>query len=224
MLIKKVSGLFLDGISKNISGYGFKLNKRKRIFERTIDNFIQIIDFVFLKKETGVFIEPIIKIKSLDIENIYHKITRKEAQYNDGTITLGNNLFKIIDSIENNVEVDIDRQQYYLVEEEKDVQILIKVISEKVISYGLRYFEQNSTIARVDFLLNKSPKDISIHNWLYPMRACIALIAAKLNSNSKYDELVGIYKIEMQDAAEPYREEFLSLLEFLKDKKNPQPG
>lgn len=219
LLIKNVSGSLLEGINKNISVYGFRFNKSKKIFERSHSNFIHIIDFIFLKNEAGIYIEPIIKIKSLDIENIYHKVTKKESKYYDGTVTLGNSIFKIIEFIDNNIEIDTDKHQYYLVEEEKDINILIKVISEKIVNFGLLYFEQNSTIDRVDFLLNKHPQEISIHNWLYPMRACIGLIAAKLNANPNYNVLASIYKIEMQDAADPYKDEFLSLLEILNEEQ-----
>lgn len=215
MLIKVVSNLLLEGIGNNISSYGFKFNKSKKLFERNQGGFIHIIDFIFLKEDAGIFIEPLIKIKCLEIEAIYHKVTTKESKYNDATITLGNSIFKIIDFADNNTEIDTDKQQYYLVEEEKDISILIKVITDKIIDYAIPYFEQNSSIDRIDLLLNKNPKEISVHNWLYPMRACIGLISAKLNANPNYSELLEVYSMEMQEAAESYKKEFLILRKLL---------
>ena len=212
MNIREVSQKLSTGVGIKLEKYGFIYLKKDKTFRREFEGFIQIFDLLYTKKPEGIYVEPTIRLKSKNIEDTYHRVTKKESKYFDGTKTLGNNLFKIIKYYEEGIEKDTDEKQRYIIEEEGDLDILINVISEKFITYGLRYFEENSTIARVDHLLNKYPREISIHNWLYPLRACIAIIAAKINRNPQYEELRLIYREEMEEAVEPYNKEFEELI------------
>lgn len=56
-----------------------------------------------------------------------------------------------------------------------------------------------------------------VHNYLYPLRANIAIIAAKLNKNPQYDELVAVYEKELLDAEENYKKEFYKIIDVLKN-------
>ncbi len=56
-----------------------------------------------------------------------------------------------------------------------------------------------------------------VHNEMYPLRANIAIIAAKLNNNPQYDELVKTYEKELVDAEENYKIEFYKIIEVLKN-------
>lgn len=212
MKIKDVYPILVQGIKDKIEEYGFEFKKNDKTFKRRTNNFIQIFDLLLTKTTEGITVEPTIRLKSKEIEDIYHSIAKKEQQYFDGTSCIGYNLFKIASYYDEGKEIDYDEQKYYLIEEGKDVNILINIISEKFISYGIRYFDENSSVTRIDYLLNKYPRDISIHNWLYPQRACIAIIAAKLNNNPKFIELSQIYREELIDAVYPYNEEFDELI------------
>lgn len=212
MKIKDVYPLLVQGIEDKIKEYGFEFKKNDKTFKRRTNNFIQTFDLLLTKTTEGITVEPTIRIKSKEIEDVYHSVAKKEPQYFDGTSCIGYNLFKIASYYDEGKEIDYDEQKYYLIEEEKDVYILVNVISEKFISYGIRYFDENSSVARIDYLLNKYPRDISIHNWLYPLRACLAIIAAKLNNNPKFNDLIRIYSEELIDAAYPYNEEFKELV------------
>lgn len=211
MKIKDVYPLLVQGIDNEIKKYGFEFKKNDKTFKRRTNNFIQIFDLLLTKTTEGITVEPNIRIKSKEIEDIYHSVAKKEPQYFDGTSCIGYNLFKIASYYDEGKEIDYDEQEYYLIEEEKDIIILKNVISEKFISYGIRYFDENTSVARIDYLLNKYPREISLHNWLYPLRACLAIIAAKLNNNPRLEELIQIYRKELVDAVYPYNEEFEEL-------------
>ena len=216
MHINEVKRKLLEGVGEIISPYGFKFNLKDKSFRKETDNgFIQIFDLIFTKKTDGIYVEPTLRLKSHRIEEIYHKVAKKNSKYFEGTKTLGNNLFKIEKYLIEDINADPDEKQQYLVEENNDIDVLIKVISEKFITYRLKYFEKSSSISSIDLLLNNNPRDISIHNWLYPMRACLGIIAAKLNNNPIYYELKQIYSEEMQEAVSPYKEEFEELLRML---------
>ncbi len=212
MKIKEVFPLLMQGINDKIKEYGFEFKKNDKTFKRSSNSFIQIFDLLLTKTTEGITVVPTIRIKSKEIEAIYHSVSKKEPQYFDGTSCIGYDLFKIKSYFDMCTEIDYNEQNYYLIKEVKEVEILVNVISEEFISYGIRYFDENSSIERIDYLLNKYPREISIHNWLYPLRACLAIIAAKLNNNPRFKELIQIYREELVDAVYPYNEEFDELI------------
>jgi hypothetical protein len=214
LTIQYTSNFLIKGIEKNISIYGFRFNKAEKYFIRKCNNDKQIFDILFYKMKEGIYVEPVVSIKIKQIEDIYHKICLKDPKFFNATRTLTNNLFQIISYFENGIEIGHNERKRYLIEEENDINILINVISKNFKSYVLPYFEQNNNIAKVDQLLNKYPKEISIHNSLYPIRACLAIIAAKLNNNPNFNNLKQIYTYEMKDAVESYKIEFQKLLEL----------
>lgn len=214
MKVSEVSNKLFDLINPVFEERGFSLNRQKKQFTRKDNGAIQLFDLFFYKKSDHITIKPEIRIKMDEIEKIYRSITSIESRpYR----TLGNHLFEIVRYIDDGVEIDDGEGSLYdwLVEDEESVQKLAQVIPEYFKETILLYFEENSSVARVDELLNKFPREVSIHNPMYPLQANIAIIAAKLNDNPKYDELVAIYDEETQEAEESYREEFIKLKEVL---------
>ncbi len=217
MKVKDVSDKLLNNIYVGIEKHGFKLNKKSRQFTRINDGFKQIFRLLFYKYSDYILIEPVVIVKVKEIEDIYHKVASKAPEHFDGTKTIGNNLGKIIEVIDEGLVIDTNNKIKYLVENEQDVEILINVLIEKFENYALPYFNKNNSIHHIDEILNAYPSKISIHNSLYPMRACIAIIAAKLNNNPQYDELVSIYKEGLINVADFYKPEFPKLVELLKE-------
>ncbi len=218
MKIKDVAPRMLEEIRNNISGFGFRLNKSKKCFTRSARGYKQIFTLLFHKSGENVTVEPDLDLKLHVIEDIYHKITTKDPEFFDGTSTLTNNLGRIMEYMDNGVEVNRGIPQLrYLIEDDEDIEVLIRVISEKFEKYVWPYFEANSSVERVDELLNRYPRELSIHHWLYPDRACIALIAAKLVGNPMYEDLVAIYTEELEGAVEDAKEEFSRLKVLLAD-------
>ncbi len=214
MKIVDVSKKIINNISTGFIDKGFKINKRKREFYREHNGCVQILDLVFIKEGETIKIRPQIRIKIKHIEDIYHHVSK---DHDDIYRVLGNDLFELIRYYDKNEETGKGEQILWKVENEKDIEKLIEVIPVYFEREILRYFEENSSIARVDELLNKYPREISIHNWLYPLRACLAIIAAKLNGNPKYDELVKVYEEELKNARNNYKEDFKNLKKFLSE-------
>lgn len=204
MKIKEVSGALLGSISESIAQHGFRLDKRKNEFKRVVGDSLQIFDLVYIKEDDLVKIKPEIRIKIKPIEDIYRSISTRGDIYR----TLGNDLFEILRYMDKREETGRGDQYYWMIKEDKDIEKLIKIIPEYFEETILSYFNENSTVARVDLLLNKYPREISVHNWLYPLRAILAIIAAKLNRNPQFYELVRIYEEELVEAEESYKKEF----------------
>lgn len=217
MKISEASKILLDGITPFFEEYGFKLNKNNCEFKRTINNCTQKFRLLFYREGNYLAIEPQVSIKIAAIESIY-----KEASTTEGRPyhTLGNHLFEILRYIDENEEIGKGSSGDWLVENKIHLEELKKVIPEYIEETVLPYFEDNSSIERVDKLLNKYPRELSIHNYIYPLRANIAIIAAKLNNNPQYEKLIEIYEEELEEAEETYKEEFKKLKELLEDYTN----
>lgn len=215
--IKDVYSPLMEGIAIPLINFGFAFDRKKKYFIRDKAGFEQILDLIFDKDEEGhVLVEPFLRIKSKLLEDIYHKIAIKDKQYFASTRTLGNSLGRIIEHIESGTQIDTGTRMRYLIENMDDVSTLIQVIPNRFSEYALPYFEKYSSLKAVDQLLNVNTSEISIHQPLYPMRACIGIIAAKLNNNPKYNELVVVYENELEEAKSTYKEEFRKLKEILK--------
>lgn len=218
MKVADISKQIISGVAPIFTKYGFNVNFKQREFNREQDGCLQVFDLLFYKKGDIIEIKPEIRIKVKHIEDIYHHIS---IDHNDIFRTLGNDLFSIVDFYDNGRETGGSSGIKWGIKNEEGVKKLIEVIPEYFKENILRYFEENSSVAKVDELLNKYPREISIHNWLYPLRACLAIIAAKLNDNPKYDELVSVYEEELEEALESYKEDFASLKKFLsQEQKN----
>jgi hypothetical protein len=103
----------------------------------------------------------------------------------------------------------------YVIENENDLETLGKVIPIRFKQYILPYFDENSSVERADKLLNEDARNLSPHNWVYPYKAMMGMIAAKLTKNPKYDELVSIYREELAEANPVNKEEFEKLTALL---------
>lgn len=212
MKVSEVSQKLFEGILPFFESHQFRLNKNNREFKRKNRDITQIVDFYFNKNHKGLSLEPKIRIKVKLVEDVYRQATIVKSR---PFLTLGNHLFEILRYIDKGEETGKKNIYDWSIEKEEDINKLIEVIPEYLEETILPYFKENSSLSRVDYLLNKYPRELSIHNYLYPLRANLAIIAAKLNNNPRYEELIQIYEEELQEAAEDYKEEFYRLKKIL---------
>ena len=207
MNILKTSKILFDGLELSFSKYGFILNNKNREFSRSENGITQIIDFFFYKKDKHIEVKPEIRIRVEAIEKIYRAVSDTDGRPYK---TIGNHLFEILRYIDKGEEIDNGNDIIYnwIIEDSEHIQKLIEVIPIYLEETILPYFQENSSVDRVDKLLNKYPHDISIHNPLYPLRANLAIIAAKLNGNREYENLLKIYHEELEEAEQTYKRDF----------------
>lgn len=215
MKITEVKEQIVEGISKSFQKHDFKYKKQSEDFIRQINNTSQIFRLNFYRENNGtITIKPEIIIHINDIETIYKSIAYiKDRPY----LTLGNYFSEIRDYDGNALNYKKKPIKYWLIEDGEDIEHLIKIIPEYLVEDILPYFESNSSIKRVDELLNEFPEKMCVHNYIYPLRANIAIIAAKLNKNPQYDELIETYEKELVDAEENYKKEFYEIIDVLKN-------
>lgn len=203
--VKNVSNSLFDLLEIDLNNFGFKLNRKDKSFSKINGDCKQTILLIFYKETEGIKVKPIAEVRLNRIMDIYFSVAKTK---NRNVYTLGNDFFQLIEFITKGNEVGIDEQTYYMIENVTDIDNTAKAILRAFKEYISKYFQLTSSIEKADFLLNKNPKDISVHNWSYPYKAIMGIIAAKLNNNSNYNSLVSVYKKELEDAVENLRLDF----------------
>ncbi|WP_313386252.1 hypothetical protein [Chishuiella sp.] len=212
MNIKDVFNSTVDGISDLlIEEHNFICNKSKKEFKRLNNNVLHIIRFFYHKKDNKIYLRLEIIIKLLDIEHIYKSVTTIDGR---PYLTLGND-FLILRNKKDDFDYKKNPTTYWLIENSNDLENFIFNFKSNFEEIILPYFNENSTIERVDYLLNSHPLKMSIHNYIYPLRANIGIIAAKLNNNPNFNDLIKIYEKELDEAEENYKNEFFKLISIL---------
>ncbi len=215
MEIKSTERKLLEGMQTFFAEKGFTLIMGDLSFERKFDQGIQTFYFLIEEKEGSIYVEPRWSIKLKKILDIYHKVSKKEKKFFKYTSVLGNTLGELIEYTNNGNEIGSGKFMKYLIEDEKDILTLINVIPKRFEEYVLPYFEKNSSVEKVDKLLNKNLTQLSIHSWLYPLRACFGIIAAKLVNNPNFYKILETYEQELLNADPVYKKEFEELKKML---------
>jgi hypothetical protein len=205
--INDLNACFYESLIGFFESNGFKFLKRSKCFSKKNDVVEQIFNLNTYQKKTHIEIKPEILIKIKDIEDIYRKCSSIPGR---PYCTLGNNLFKLLD---NNTDFDI--RGNWIVKDNNNLDYLIKIIPEYASEVIFPYFDKNSSIKRVDELLNTTPETQSIHNELYPLRANIGIIAAKLNKNKLLNYLIKVYESRILNAEETYKQEFFEIKKII---------
>ena len=202
----------MNGIETDFENHGFKLNRNKREFKRVVGDAVQRFRLLFYKEGGQLSVKPEVGIEIRPIEDIYKKVSSiKGRPYH----TIGNHLFEILRYLDLGEETGKGTVQDWAILNKESIDKLIQVIPKYLEETIIPYFDENSSLSRVDEILNKYPRELSIHNYIYPLRANIAVIAAKLNKNPKYEELLSIYEGELEEAEETYKTEFYKIKEYL---------
>lgn len=215
MNLKEVKEELNKAITQGIEQYGFSFIKKANQWEREIPGGTQIFYLLYYKHPNSILVDAMFKVKLFLIEDIYHRVTKKGEDAFDATLTIGASVVQIMQFYDEGLKIGLGKQASYLIETTADLDLLKKVFPKRFEEYVLPYFNSYSSIDKVDRLLNEYPREISIHNYLYPVRACIAIIAAKLNRNPEYSQLIRIYNEETKNANPHFRKEFEDLVNLL---------
>ncbi len=177
----------------------------------------------------GVWVEPIVlepwfEITIKQIKDIYLPVSDRGPEANDYVFTLNNTFGVLYDHYEkgyNTVHPPMT-EILYEANAPKDFDTIVNSMIPFVSKYVVRYFNENTSISRADFLLNTEPEGFSLHTYLGPTRAIMGLIAAKLVENPNYELLKKIYVDKMRDATGNNKTDFMKAIEYIdtKDQKN----
>ena len=215
MKITETSKALLFLLEPKLKSFGFILKQSKNTFIKTTPSFEQGVYFIFTKSSGSVLLEIRWYIKIPAICDIYNTVTSKAKAFYMDTACLENSLGELVAFKTTGSDIPTGKSTYYLIENSNDIDVLIPIISNHFEKLLIPYFEENSNIESIDRLLNLNPRELTIHNWLYPFRACIGLIAAKLARNPKLTDLEQIYKEELNESTDSWKDEFTKLCKLL---------
>ncbi|WP_128331659.1 hypothetical protein [Apibacter sp. HY039] len=203
--------ILIDSTKNLLKKEGFVYDQVKEAFirEDSLGNK-QIISFFFYNHDTNIQIEIKVELKIKKIEDIYYdSIKCTNIKYED-LKTLSVNIGAIIAYQENNLMVGGPNRNkvVYLIENNNDTELLSKVIPKRIEEYILPFFKDNTSIQKVDYLLNSHVKEISPFRFLYPYRSCIGVIAAKLNNSPYLSEIIVSYKERLKNSKGEFQKQF----------------
>ena len=153
-LVKKV----LDSLASHLKPLGFSLVRGRRWFVRFNGNRTEKFQLAFLDAKPGNRILPAVSIRFDEVEDIFHRTSGYEPEYQSDTPTVGVDLWRVFG------EQGFD----LLLRDEGEipgvVSRLMTIFNEK----ALPYFSQFGDIAAVDSALNDNPDQPSMHAGALP--------------------------------------------------------
>ncbi len=182
---------------------------------------VQSIHFTYNSPD-GIWVEPIVlepwfEITIKQIKDIYLPVSDRGPEANDYIFTLNNTFGYLYDHYEkgyNTVHHPMT-EVLYPADSSSDFENIVNSMTPFVKKYVTRYFNENTSVARADFLLNTEPEGYSLHLLLGPYRAIMGLIAAKLVHNPNYESLKKIYVDKMRDATGNTKTDFMRAIEYI---------
>ncbi|GGB17592.1 hypothetical protein [Puia dinghuensis] len=214
MKLNDVTKSLIAGMTDSLQGVGFQLDVEDKSFQRVIPGGKQIFYLIVNQRKPQIIVEPWWGIRLDKIVDIYHHITLKKEEFFPDTYVFENNLGGLIYYMDKGSDPAV-KSMKFVIESPADVDTLVKVIPIRFKQYVLPYFNENSSVERADALLNEHPRDLSPHNWIYPLKATMGLIAARLVKNPDYYQLRSIYEEELAEANPTNKEEFEKLKVYL---------
>lgn len=199
MTQKEVIRKIVELLSAEINTFDFKAAIKEQGFIRRDNSAIYFYYFLIYNRTNiktgakGFQVEPYIEINIPKIEKYYKEITiNKELKTEWNFITLGNSVANLLanpDGINRKRNQSLD----LFVFDESHIKPVADELLKQFKEVALPYFLTNNTVAKVDELLNKHPKEYCVHLYNDIFRFVKGLIAAKLNKNPKLDQLLQIY-------------------------------
>jgi hypothetical protein len=194
-------------VAEHVEPRGFKFSKRRESFVKTGGGISFIFQLVFLDQGTGYRVCPHVGIRIDEVEEIFHQASGYEVKYQNATPTIGNSIRNILNDDTFEYVVSSDQQ--------------LETISQKLINvfdtFASQFYAEFCDIKKIDCLLNSSPMLPSSYRagWL---RCFTGVIVAKLSQRRNYDEIVLVYRNQLQQIADGFYssnfEKIVSALDF----------
>lgn len=204
---KRLPDLVLAGVDAVLKPEGFKLVKSKKWFLRQTDGRTEKFQLVVLNDRPGYRICPCVGVRFEAVEQIFHKTSTFEPEFQKDTDTVGVNLWHIH-----------GKDGYQLpVHDESDVTPVVDRILEIFRNVAVPYFSEFSDLKAVDVAVNDHPQQKCVHRVMPSLRCSTGVIVARLTGRDDYDALVATYREQLQqDANGFYLPPFEALVEDLK--------
>lgn len=178
---------FLDSLEVLLKPYKFALVRRTDWFVRKgAINLIYGLNFYGgYDKKTGYTVAPWVAIRVDEVENIFHKVSGFELQYQKDTPTIGATIKDLLKAKED-YEFELNSIE--------DISSIVNKCYDIFKNIALPFLEENSSITAIDNLLNSNPENEDSIFYIPHLRFYHGTIVAKLNHNPNYQQIVETYR------------------------------
>lgn len=175
---------FLRTLGGALVDYGFDHSDRFEGFIRETDGRVLIFYVKLLVVAPGFKVEPAVGIRFEQVEDIFHRSSGFEPEYQGTTPTIGAGIGELT-----------RRGRYVLALPNMDaISGVVSELTGVFTSVARPYYEAYGSLAAVDAALNEHPETRSVHRASEWLRASTGLIVARLVGRSNYSDLVAIYR------------------------------
>ena len=203
---------FFESVGKNLVSAGFKLKASKESFVRQRNDVSDIFQLVCKDGKPGWKIQPNLSVRLEQVEEIFHRTSGFERQYQSDTPTMGASVGHLLNG--NNQSC-----QFFL-EVDSDLATATEWAMQIFREFALPYFEQWSSLRAIDTELNDDPFKKTPHRSLAWFRCSTGIIVARLVGRADYEKLTAFYTDVMtQDNKGFYLKRFQALLGSLESVK-----
>lgn len=184
MTIKDLKTALLSALQPKFEARGFKLQKSKERFVKRVPEgaWWFVLDFTVYE---CLHVKPAMGLRVNAIEDRFHQTSGFERQYQADTPTLSLSVQGLV----------ADPSSFeYLIRDLSDVGAVAAQIERDFDQIVLPYFEDHSTLSKIDAALNQDPEQDCVHYAMDYLRCAHGLIVAQMVGRPNYTDLVEIYR------------------------------
>jgi hypothetical protein len=184
MAFKDLKTALLLGLRPRLDRSGFKMQKAKEQFVRSVDvgRFYFLLDFA---EYQALHVQPTVRVRVDAVEEVFHRTSGFEKKYQPDTPTIAVTLQNLAR----------DPLTYeYVVGDPADVGVVIDQLESDFDKVALPYFERYSDLRMIDVALNENPEADSVHYLMDYLRCAHGLIVARMVGRPNYRDLVEVYR------------------------------
>ena len=197
--------------------YGFTYEKIGYIaVDETLNGFVrkdkfsnkQIIYMRFYKYNKQYGIEVFTEFVIRYMADFFRNAT-KATQYNENISMLNPDLGGLIAYKDKGTNLGGSRNRVvYLVNNDSDIELLSTFIPERIQEYVFPYFDDNSSLEKIEKLLNTDIEQVSLHHFFVVTKACFGIMVAKINNNPHLYELIMQYRDRLKPAKQEHQDQY----------------
>jgi hypothetical protein len=203
---KQLPSLVLEALEPSLAPLGFKLAKGKKWFVRRSPGRTETFQVVVLNDKQGFRVSPSVGVRFDDVEDIFHRTSGYEPEYQKDTATVGVDLWRVHGK--EGFQIPLST--------ESDVPAVASRLLTIFRAQAEPFFARFNSLSAVDAALNERPTEPSTVKVLPWLRASTGAIAARLTGREDYDQLVATYRSVLQnDSKGFYLPRFEALLSDL---------
>jgi hypothetical protein len=204
----KLKLALFESVGERLVGASFKLNAIKDSFVRRRNGVADIFQLVCKDAKPGWRIQPNVAVRLEQVEEIFHRTSGFEPQYQKDTPTMGGSVGHFLKGS--------GRACEFLLTSNSDVAPVAEQVTRVFEEFAIPYFERWASLTAIDAELNDKPLEPTLQRSLAWFRCSTGIIVAKLVGRSDYEQLAKLYSDVMaRDNKGFYLKRFQALLKSL---------